>query len=84
MGRIVIPVMDEEPFPILSAIRSMLSKYGFTEKKTESSEKILLDFYEEERKFDEFSQKALRIRNKVVVSFAAPFCVSYGVFSKCM
>lgn len=44
-------------------IRSMLSKYGFTEKKTESSEKILLDFYEEERKFDEFSQKALRIRN---------------------
>lgn len=63
MGRIVIPVMDEEPFPILSAIRSMLSKYGFTEKKTESSEKILLDFYEEERKFDEFSQKALRIRN---------------------
>ena len=35
MGRIVIPVMDEEPFPILSAIRSMLSKYGFTEKKTE-------------------------------------------------
>lgn len=63
MGRIVIPVMDEEPFPILSSIRSMLSKYGFTEKKTESSEKILLDFYEEERKFDEFSQKALRIRN---------------------
>lgn len=62
-GRIVVPVMDGEPFAVLSSVRSMLSKYGFSEKKTDSSEQVLLDFYEEERKFDEFSQKALHIRN---------------------
>lgn len=62
-NRLIIPVMEEEPFAVLSSIRSMLSKYGFSEKKTESSEQVLLDFYEEERKFDEFSQKALHIRN---------------------
>lgn len=44
MGRIVIPVMDEEPFPILSSIRSMLSKYGFTEKKRKVLKKFCLTF----------------------------------------
>lgn len=47
----------------MSKIRSMLEKYGFEEKRTETSEKVLLDFYEEEEKFKEFSNKALRIRN---------------------
>lgn len=61
--RIVIPFEDNEPVIILTSIRDMLKKYGFQEMQTESSEQILLDFYEEERKFIEFSHKALHIRN---------------------
>ncbi|MBD5484951.1 MAG: DEAD/DEAH box helicase [Lachnospiraceae bacterium] len=61
--RIVIPFEDNEPVIILTSIRDMLKKYGFQEIQTESSEQILLDFYEEERKFSEFSQRALHIRN---------------------
>lgn len=33
-NRLIIPVMEEEPFAVLSSIRSMLSKYGFSEKNT--------------------------------------------------
>lgn len=61
--RLIIAVKDEDPIVIMSKIRSMLEKYGFEEKRTETSEKVLLDFYEEEEKFKEFSNKALRIRN---------------------
>lgn len=61
--RIIISFVDDEPIMILTSIRDMLKKYGFQEAQTESSERILLDFYEEERKFSEFSQKALCIRN---------------------
>ena len=61
--RLVVPVKDKEPVEIMSKIRSMLEKYKFIEKRTETSEKVLLDFYEEEQKFKEFSNKALRIRN---------------------
>lgn len=61
--RLIVPVKDEDPIVIMSKIRSMLEKYKFIEKRTETSEKVLLDFYEEEQKFKEFSNKALRIRN---------------------
>lgn len=60
---ISIPVGDSEPFSILSNVSSMLSKYGFTEKQSSSSEKIVQDYYEEERRFADFSKKALLIRN---------------------
>lgn len=62
-GHISIPVGDSEPFTVMSNISSMLAKYGFSEMQSESSEKVILDYYEEERKFAEFSEKALRIRN---------------------
>lgn len=61
--RIILPYDGEDVMPILSSIRQMLEKYGFQEQKTGSSEKILLDFYEEEAKFKIFSDKALKIRN---------------------
>lgn len=61
--RIVISFENSEPITALTSIRDMLKKYGFQETQTESSEQVLLDFYEEERKFSEFSQKALNIRN---------------------
>ena len=61
--RLIVSAKDEDPIVIMSKLRSMLEKYKFTEKRTESSEKILLDFYEEEQKFKDFSNKALRIRN---------------------
>ncbi len=61
--RIRVPIEDKDVIKVLSDIRSMLKKYGFDEKQSETSEQVLKDFYEEERKFSEFSQKALHIRN---------------------
>lgn len=60
---IIIPVGDSEPFVVMSNISSMLAKYGFSEIQSESSEKVVQDYYEEERQFAEFSKKALHIRN---------------------
>lgn len=60
---IIIPVGDSEPFVVMSNISSMLTKYGFSEMQSESSEKVVQDYYEEERRFAEFSKKALHIRN---------------------
>lgn len=60
---IIISVGDSEPFAVLSNISSMLTKYGFSESQGESSEKVIQDYYEEERRFAEFSKKALHIRN---------------------
>jgi len=61
--RVIIPIGDNEPVELLSKIRAMLVKYGFEELKSESSERVLLDFYEEEKNFSVFSDKARRIRN---------------------
>lgn len=63
IDRIVIPVGDAEPVSVLSKVRGMLVKYKFSEEQSESSSKVLLDFYEEERKFSVFSEKAQKIRN---------------------
>lgn len=60
---ITIPVGENEPYAIMSSISSMLTKYGFSEAQSESTEKVVLEYYEEERRFAEFSQKALQIRN---------------------
>jgi SNF2 family DNA or RNA helicase len=60
--KIIISAKGGDSTKILSDVRSMLLKYGFEEVHSNSSEKVLLDFYEEERKFAEFSQKALEIR----------------------
>lgn len=62
-NRIIIPVGDNEPFAVMSNISSMLAKYGFSESQSKSSEKVVQDYYEEERRFAEFSKKALHIRN---------------------
>ncbi len=62
-NRIVIPIEEKEPITILSNIRDMLKKYGFGEICSNSSEKLIHDFYEEERRFAEFSDKAKHIRN---------------------
>lgn len=60
---IAIPVGDNNPFKVLSDVSSMLAKYGFTETDSDSSEKLIQEYYEEERRFSVFSQKALSIRN---------------------
>lgn len=60
---ITISVGDSEPFAVMSNISSMLAKYGFSEAQSESSEKVVQDYYEEEKRFEEFSKKALQIRN---------------------
>lgn len=63
VSRIIIPVGDNDIVNVLSKIRAMLSKYKFNEVESETSKKILNDFYEEERKFAAFSEKARLIRN---------------------
>lgn len=63
VDRIIIPVGEAETVTILTKIRDMLIKYKFSEEQSESSSKILLSFYEEERKFSSFSEKAQSIRN---------------------
>ena len=45
--KIAIPVGEEEPVAVLTKVRDMLNKYKFTEEQSESSSKVLLDFYEE-------------------------------------
>ena len=60
---ITIPIGDSEPFAVMANISTMLSKYGFSETQSDSSEKVVRDYYEEERRFAEFSSKALHIRN---------------------
>lgn len=66
--RICVPIGDRETVKLLSDIRAMLKKYGFDEIQSDTSEQVLKDFYEGERKFSEFSQKALHIRNNDCVS----------------
>lgn len=56
--RIIIPIQDEEPVDVLRKVTDMLKKYGFSEKQASTSEQILIDFREEERRFAEFSEKA--------------------------
>ena len=61
--RIVIPVENEETINVLTKVRDMLIKYKFSEEQSASSNKVLLDFYEEEQKFASFSEKARKIRD---------------------
>ncbi len=59
---ITIDIGDNEPVEILSKINDALKKYGFECNLTDSSERIIIDFREEEEKFAEFSKKAYDIR----------------------
>lgn len=61
--RVVIPMGEDEAVSVLTKVSNMLKKYGFSESQGETSERILIDFREEECKFTEFSNKALHIRN---------------------
>lgn len=60
---IIIPIGENEPYPILSKLSSMLTKYGFMEAQSSSTEEVIREYYEEENRFAEFSEKALQIRN---------------------
>ena len=61
--KIFIPIEDRDAVKLLTDIRAMLKKYGFSEQQSETSEQVLKDFYENEQKFSVFSEKALSIRN---------------------
>ena len=60
--KLVLPVGERDAHSVLADVSSMLLKYGFLEKMQESSEEVLQEFYAEENRFKEFSNKALRIR----------------------
>lgn len=62
-GRIVIPIGEENAVSMLKKVSDMLKKYGFSEKQSDTSERILVDFRQEEYNFAEFTNKALQIRN---------------------
>jgi SNF2 family DNA or RNA helicase len=66
-NQVIIPIESRSIEQVLSDVRMMLEKYGFSEIKSSSTEKVLLDFYEEEEKFKLFSELALDIRNNVCV-----------------
>lgn len=61
--RIILPIEEEDAVTILLKVSNMLKKYGFSEIQGTTSEQVLIDFREEERKFVEFSDKASNIRN---------------------
>ena len=63
--KIIVPIAEEEVVQVLSKIRSMLIKYDFKETISDCSEKILIDFYNEEQNFLLFSNKALNIHNNI-------------------
>lgn len=60
---ISIPIEDADPSMVLSDVRAMLHKYGFQEQCSNQSNKIIQDFYREEKNFVQFSNLALNIRN---------------------
>ena len=62
-NRLVVKVGEDDTVSVLSKIHEMLVKYGFEEARSDSSERVLYDFFEEERKFSAFSEKARHIRN---------------------
>ena len=62
-NRLVVKVGEDDTVSVLSKIHEMLVKYGFEEARSDSSERVLCDFFEEERKFSDFSEKARHIRN---------------------
>lgn len=61
--KILIPTGSRTIEQVLGDTRTMINKYGFTEVRSNTTEQVLLDFYEEEEKFKDFSQQALNIRN---------------------
>lgn len=54
---------EKDPNEVFLAISEMLKKYGIKECINEDAEKALIEFQIEEKKFHEFSEKALSIRN---------------------
>lgn len=62
--KIILNVYDDnDAINILQKLNKMFHKYGIKEKKTDTSEQILIDFRDEEEKFKIFSDKALNIKN---------------------
>lgn len=62
-SEIRIPLNEEKSSIMLEKISSMLKKYGFEEEHAQEAEQIIIDFFEEEAKFQDFSKNALDIRN---------------------
>lgn len=62
-NRLIIQIGENDTASLLTKIHEMLIKYGFEEAQSDSSEKVLSDFFAEEKKFSEFSEKARHIRN---------------------
>lgn len=62
-NKIIVSLNNKQPIEILSKMHEILKKYGFEEDKDIVSNKIVENFYEEEKNFQLFSQNAFDIRN---------------------
>lgn len=62
-GVILIPFQDRTQIKTLQEIQRLLSKFGFDQGLSEDTKDKLESFYREENLFDEFSDKAMSIRN---------------------
>jgi SNF2 family DNA or RNA helicase len=60
---ILVKYTPENKEEVLSNVRNIIKKLGYSEQKTNQLNEVLQDYFEEERKFTEFSSKAKSIRN---------------------
>lgn len=58
-----IHVADRDVVDLLRLLHDALSKRGYREKDDDNSSAVLKEYYDEQRAFGEFSEKARRIRN---------------------
>jgi SNF2 family DNA or RNA helicase len=60
---ILVPFEPEDRDQVLNDIQKLLRKFGFQEKNTQSVEKVLGRYLQEEKNFEVFSRQAYSIRN---------------------
>lgn len=61
--KIIIPFRDETQIKTLQEIQRLLSKFGLVQELTENTNNKLESYNREEKLFEEFSEKAMSIRN---------------------
>lgn len=61
--KIIIPYEEKTQIRILKELQELLAKFDFSEQLTEETKKDVASFYQEQQTFQEFSEKARKIRN---------------------
>ncbi len=61
--KIIIPYGEKTQIKILKELQELLAKFNFSEQLTKETKKDVASFYREQQTFQEFSEKARKIRN---------------------